>query len=166
MDAKLKDYLIGEFEIAVDGMRNPSHSTYERMYFMSASFGALARVLNIEYDRRLVFAHVVLQGAHQAVMQLVNQTASGAERAIQFHPPVIDSLADLVEEVGHQLAGGESIADTLEKIAEVAYGMGGNGHYLYRKGIIQLAGPRPEENSAISGGNEPLEDDSAQSQGP
>jgi len=165
MDAKLKDYLIGEFEIAVDGMRNPSYSTHERMYFMSASFGALARVLNIEYDRRLVFSHVVLQGAHQAVMQLVNQTASGVERAIHFPLPIIDSLADLVEDVGHQLTGGESIADTLEKIAEVAYGMGGNGHYLYRKGIIQLVVPQPDETRTISDGSKPLEDDSDESQG-
>ncbi|WP_319562515.1 hypothetical protein [Marispirochaeta sp.] len=142
MEIDLTKYLSREFEIAIEGMRDSSLNPHQRMYYMSATFGAISRVLNIDYNKELVLAHLILQTCHQTTMALMNNCLNGSEKSIVFNPILIDSLSDLIEELGENLVAGESIYNQALSIAEVTYSMTGNGHYLFRKDIIKLPSPK------------------------
>lgn len=141
MDKFLRDYMKNEFEIAVEHMRSES-SIHEVLYFMSAAYGAISRVQNIEYDRRLAFSHSVLNAAHGTISQAVNQGPGQRERSIRLFAEVIDTLADRVEDLGRALHAGESTYEILEAIAEIAFAFTGNGNYLHSKGTLKIPASR------------------------
>jgi|GEM_PF-5528869 len=151
----LRQYLEDEFSSAVEGMRNHNFSLNERLYYMSATFGSLSRVLNIEYSSSFVFAHLVLQTTHQAMLQIISKTFNGSDSALKFHPVIIDSLSDLIEDLGDELLNQKSTYNTLEKISEIAFSMTGNGNYLLRKKVIDISMPKSfESNEYLEGSAE------------
>ncbi len=139
MNQQMKEYMVGEFEPAIEGLRDNSKSLWDRMYFMSATFGALNRVFNFEYDTRMVFAHSVLQSAHQAIISLITP---GNPNAGWLDPATLDSLADMIEDLGESLVTDQSIESVLAEITELGFLMTGNGHYLHIRGVASIRAAR------------------------
>ncbi len=117
-----------------------SSSSEDRLYFFSASFGVVNRVMNFYQDPVLIFTHQILQSVHQAI----------SNRLANIKPPFAvsrgvpdqfwDALLGYFSELTHafEIKNDEEIRKTLEKFANLWYANSGNGFYLYLKGLLVL----------------------------
>jgi hypothetical protein len=135
----LKDHLLEATRGAVEALRQPAPNPMKSVFQMSAVYGALARVLNLEYSPEISFAHFVIQHATQLVGTQVSKVIAGAEKAIELRLDIFYSLADALEGFADRIRNGQSFHAELQRIAEVAYAVTGNGHYLYLNGKIVLS---------------------------
>ena len=63
---KYKEIIVEELRYVAKKMKE-SNDLFEKMYFFSASYSCLNRIFNLEFDSTLVFTHVVLQNAYNAI---------------------------------------------------------------------------------------------------
>jgi hypothetical protein len=129
-------------EIAtVDELWKKSVSLEERLYYFSAIFGTINRVMNFYCDPLLVFVHQILQEVHQSLTNRLKASRNPAAESFLVVPPeMIDALFAYVHELKAAL---ESRQDSLvwmilQKMSNLAYATTGNGYYLYLKGEIKL----------------------------
>lgn len=127
---ELKTYLVTELMIAADKIEESTDVTGKLFYF-SAAFGAFARVLNIEFDPKLVLLHNVYQSAHTAVNNRMQALKDQRELGVGFDPAVFSVLADLTRKTAIRIKGGEDVTDLLERLSVVTFTTTGNGYYLY-----------------------------------
>ena len=111
-------------------------SPNDQIYYFSAVYGALQRVLNIEYDQRIGLVHFVCLYAHNAVLQRLIAVMAGQEMNIKLSNTLFTTLADLTGELAKRIQNDEDVIDILEKFSEIAYTMSGNGYYLASTGRI------------------------------
>lgn len=105
----------------------------DKLYFFSATYGVLNRVMNFECKPIYVFMHQILVGVHQALTQRL-ASARKSPTMSQHLPPVFTDKAfelfsDLIDQFESQEY--EKVKDTLEKFSNLTYAMSGNGFYLY-----------------------------------
>ena len=141
MNSLLKEHVLDSIKGAVEALRHPAPNPMKGVFQMSAVYGALARVLNIEYEQRIAFAHFVIQHATQTVANQVSKILAGVEKSIELRVDLFFSLADSLEQFATKIESEEDFNPELQRIAEIAYTATGNGHYLYLKGSIVLAVP-------------------------
>ena len=118
----------------------------EKLYYFSAIFGAINRVMNFECDPVLVFVHQVLQALHHAVVNRLNSPKPpGQEVFLGVPAEMIDAILSALEELRAaftKYASGENAdAETwnvLKRFANIAYAATGNGFYLYLRGKLLL----------------------------
>lgn len=139
MNLILKQHLLDSTKGAVEALRHPAPNPMKGVFQMSAVYGALARVLNIEYDPAIVFAHFVIQHANHVVGTQVSKILAGVEKSIELRADLFYSLADALEAFAGKIEEDGDYSPELQRIAEVAYSATGNGHYLYLSGKLKLA---------------------------
>lgn len=119
---------------------NEAKTLEDKLYFFSASFGVLNRVMNFSCEPILVFMHNVLQDAHKKLSQ---------RRAIPQKPGVIceslpkeiiDSFFSYFYKLINEFSNKDEnkIRKVLEKISYISYTTTGNGFYLYLSGKLDL----------------------------
>lgn len=127
LNESLREYLAGECQIAATHILGAT-TLVDKLYYLSAVFGASQRVLNIEFSRSMVLLEVVTQYAHAALVTRLNQ---------QDLPPlteaIVDELGQVLHDLGDRIRDEQDYTDLLEHIATIGYAGTGNGHYL---GII------------------------------
>ncbi len=110
----------------------------EKIFYYSAAYGVVHRVLNIEYDPTLVFIYHVLESTCRTLNFTVANILRGEERVITIPADFFEKLSDAVSELSAQLKKGNSVHDALERIINIAYIATGNGYYLYLKKTLKL----------------------------
>ena len=109
----------------------------EKLFFLSAVYGAAFRIMNIEYDSELAFIHHVVNAAYG--MMLANLTSIKQGQSVNTFPKdVSDKLENALEELVVKIEKSEKTYTVLEKISNLAYSTTGNGYYLYLKGMLTL----------------------------
>lgn len=125
----------------VDDLWKKSVSLEEKLYYFSAVFGTINRVMNFYCDPLLVFVHQILQEVHQALTNRLKASKNPAAESFLVVPPeMVDALCGYTQELKAAL---ESKQDSLvwiilQKMSNLAYATTGNGFYLYLKGEIKL----------------------------
>ena len=109
----------------------------EKLFFLSAVYGAAFRIMNIQYDAELAFIHYVVNAAY-GMMQANLVSIKQGQGVNTFPKDVFDKLENALEELVVKIEGGEKTYPALEKISNLAYSTTGNGYYLYLKGMIKI----------------------------
>ena len=133
---ELRAILVAEFRYAASQMRNAPNPV-DKAYYMSATHGVLMRLLNIKMDDELVFAHQVLQQAHQILNGRVGPARRG-EVTGGMPTILFESIENDIEEIANRWEKNEEVTDLLSHISLCGYAATGNGFYLYEKGEIKL----------------------------
>jgi hypothetical protein len=110
----------------------------EKLYYFSATYGLINRVVNFEYDDELIFLHFVLQQAYMALQQRLVALTKGGDSIIPLTEKHFDKLLKTTKELGKKIKQGEEITGTLKEFVILAYTTTGNGYYLLGKGIIKI----------------------------
>ena len=136
----LKDRLAREFSFAAKQMAE-TPNIQRKLYFYSAFFGEITRVLNQAWDSDLSLLHLVTQQSHRLINSRVMAYASG-DRVIDLP----DNLPEMLDEIANQLAEAFESSEidsvkldiAMKRVADLAYATTGNGYYLYIRGMLKL----------------------------
>ena len=109
-----------------------------KLYYFSAIYGEMFRLLNIHFDRELVLAHGVLNHAYQAMKTRADIIVMGRDTIIDFPDRFFDALTEHLDQLANHIENNEDIYSTLQDITCLAYITTGNGYYLFQKGILGI----------------------------
>ena len=133
---RIKDSLAKEFRFAAERMAD-APALALRLYFFSAFYGELRRVVNYHWDADLALAHAVLSDTYQQMFSASNSS----DRIIQV-AEIMEHLIPVAIELAEHFEADEvdrnKVRDSLARIAEIGFASTGNGFYLYLKGDIKL----------------------------
>lgn len=125
-----------EAKNAIERMKSADRPE-EKLFFMSAVYGAAFRVMNIQYDPELAFIHHVVNAAYG----MMNANLALIRQGQVFHAfpdKVFEKLEEALEQLVAKIELGEKTYPELEEIFNLAYSTTGNGYYLYLKGMISI----------------------------
>ena len=125
-----------EVRTAIRHMKNVS-MPQEKLFFLSAVYGAAFRIMNIQYDSELAFIHHVVNGAY-GLMQSSLASIRQGQGVNTFAKDIFDKLENALEELVVKVEQGEKTYPVLETIFDLAYSTTGNGYYLYLKGMLTI----------------------------
>ena len=132
--------IIEEFEAIIFDCKASKENIDDFLYFYSATFGVVRRVMNLQCEPTLVLAHLVLENSYQSMNQRWAQTTNRGT-AYKIFPQIlltqiIDELSRLTEAIKEN--DDVKIRLSLEKIANISYIATGNGNYLFHRGKLKL----------------------------
>ena len=133
ISAETKAKLVSEIEFVLERMKQESDIT-GKLYYFSAVFGIMNRIFNLEYSSDLIFVHSILSATHAQI----NARLQTPEKAIPLPPEVPDKLFDATAELLEVIEKDGNPYEVLKKFAVLGYVTGGNGYYLYQKGLLKL----------------------------
>src|SRR5574341_1299014 len=91
---ELRKYLIDELRVAAARMHE-SKGPVDKLYYYSAAFAAVQRVLNIDYSPAILLLQWVLLLSHQQVNARLLALREGREASIQLEEEMLDGLTTL-----------------------------------------------------------------------
>ena len=133
----MRRHLVDEIELDVKKMKE-TNDVGQKVYFLSAVFGAAFRVLNIEFDPELVFIHNVTELVHRQLTQRITQATQGQTAPIFLPDNLFPALEGALLELASKIKADEQSHSVLERISNIGYGATGNGIYLYVKGDLKI----------------------------
>lgn len=134
---ELKRRLVEEFKFIERKMREEK-DVRRKLYYFSATYGEVFRILNMAYDPQLVFMHFVLNGAYATMDGLLTRIEQGVERVIRFPENYFEKLVEMVGKLTELIENDKDTYEILQKIAVLTYTITGNGYYLYQKGVLKI----------------------------
>jgi hypothetical protein len=136
---ELHQILLAEMKDATERMAAASNAN-DKLYYFSATFGHINRIMNYHCDPMLVLAHQVLQVLHQ---QLQARVANAMQMPSES-TAVPDSMFERLQGIANESLNAISIqsepalVDVLKSAAVLSYATSGNGYYLLLQGKLQL----------------------------
>ena len=131
-----KQLIVGEFETSVELMK-ASKNPDDILFYFSSTYAVLQRVFNFQFNPHLVFAHLILLGAYQAIKVRLDAIKAG-ETTVLLKQDLFDRLIALLEEFAQRIKQDKEAYDILEKISLLGFSTTGNGFYLMRKGLYTI----------------------------
>lgn len=128
--------LVEEFRYVTNRMREAKLAE-QKLYQFSATFGAVSRIFNLQYDPQLIFMHLILNNAHSNFNARI-QAIKGGDPVVELSDEYFDALTNCVEALASQIEKDEDTYKTLERIALLTFLTTGNGFYLFQKGILRI----------------------------
>lgn len=132
--------LASECRYAVTRMQQEDQPA-RKLYYFSVLFGEAQRVLNLEWNRDLALVEMITRQAYNQVnSQILLLGATIPINATIIYEQltrVASDLASYFEKTGDETTR-EELCQILARLAEVTYVAGGNGAYLYEKGLIKF----------------------------
>lgn len=133
------EIILNEFK-NIQGLCECAETPDDAIYYFSALYGVLNRVMNFCCDPILVFMHQVLQTTHKAVSDRMgipikpgitnNGVAEETWQALfSYVPLLIEAFAKKDE---------DEIRRVLQKFSNLSYATTGNGRYLQLRGELRL----------------------------
>lgn len=130
---KTKEVLIEEIQFVREKMAQEKNAR-KKMFYYSAIYSQILRLLNLEYDPHLQFMHLIFNVTYNAVNSRINLIATG-DITVDLPSNFFDELDKLLGELVELLKNDVNTYPILEKISNLAYLTTGNGYYLSKKGI-------------------------------
>lgn len=124
--------IIDEFE-KVSKQCDEAKSLEDKLYFFSASYGVLYRVMNFSCDPILIFMHQILQYTHQGFTQRLSQLRIPGLISNSIPDVMQDALFSYFSELILSFKSKDEIKirEVLEKFSNLWYATNGNGFYLF-----------------------------------
>lgn len=132
-----KKIISDEFRVIVQ-LINEEEDALRRVYYFSAAYGVVHRVINSEFNNELTLMHSVLHNTYLALDSRLKSIISGGERVIELPSNALSVLSSALNELCDVISKDQDIYEPLAKIAAISYVTTGNGYYLYRKGVLRL----------------------------
>jgi hypothetical protein len=137
LSPSMKKLMVKEMEFAADRMKT-APTMAEKVFYFSAVYGAVGRVLNFEYEPELAFIHQTVQLAYNQVNARVLNLVAKQDVAIGMPEGLFERLQEGVEQLIALLQKGAPTYPALEYIAHVAFSTTGNGYFLYLRGMLEM----------------------------
>lgn len=127
-----KDLIVGEFEEVDQSLQN-NQDPNDFLYFFSASFGILNRVMNIQCDPTLVFMHQILQSLHQSMQARLQAAGINQSSTMAFPIVFLTKMREILQQLRAAFMKGSDteIHSVLSRAANLTYASSGNGYYLF-----------------------------------
>jgi hypothetical protein len=140
LDQIFSNILIKEFEAIVVDCRNSEDNIDDFLYFYSAAFGVVRRVMNFQSEPALILAHLVLENSYQVMNQRWGQSTKPGTAFKSFPKILPKKITEELERLIKALKdnNGDKVRLSLESISNISYIATGNGNYLYHRGKITL----------------------------
>jgi hypothetical protein len=120
-------------------MRENQSDIFAQLYFFSAGYGVVNRLLNDKWDAELSLIHTVLQATYREIQSRL-QASSRGEQIIaipeRLMPAIIEATEKLAVAIQDKRDG--EIYPILARFSELSYAGTGNGYYLFLKGEIKI----------------------------
>jgi hypothetical protein len=132
------DIILNEFN-EVEKLCNEASSPDDKLYFFTASFGVINRIMNLYCDPTLIFMHNILKDAHQAIANRLTISKNPENISSSLPKDMWDSLFYYFSELklAFEKKDEVKIREVLEKFSNLIYATSGNGFYLYlRKKLV------------------------------
>lgn len=133
------DLILNEFK-DVQVLCEKAETLDDALYYFSALYGVVNRVMNFYCDPVLVFMHHVLQATHKAISDRIAMpikpgiTSNGVtEEMWQALFSCTRLLTDAFEKKDE-----DEIRQVLQKFTNISYAATGNGRYLQLRGKLSL----------------------------
>ena len=134
-----KKIIVDEFSKILDLM-NSTSNVNEKLFYFSATYGMVSRILNIDYDSLLILIHSVLTSTHASINSLLNSIANNSITFFSIPKNYFEMIEENLKEITLAIDKNNEtkIYKALENFSVLAYISIGNGNYLYKKGIIKF----------------------------
>jgi hypothetical protein len=132
------DIILNEFSDVI-GLIDSTENLEDKLYYFTASYGVINRVMNLETDPTLIFIHQVLQNCFQAISQ---RLAARTKLNVSSDVPqeMIEQLFSLFKElkIAFEIKDKIRIWEILQRFSNLSYAMSGNGYYMYLREKINF----------------------------
>ena len=134
-----KKIIVDEFRTILELMKNTSNVN-EKLFYFSATYGMVSRILNIDYDSLLILIHSVLTSTHSSINSLLNNIVNNSFAFFSIPKNYFEMIEENLKEITLAIDKNNEtkIYKVLEKFSVLAYISIGNGNYLYKRGIIKF----------------------------
>jgi len=124
---ELKRNLLNELEFVVKKMKEESDAS-KKMYFFTATYGAIERVMRYYSNNELAIAHAILNLCYNTLNERIHRLKSG-DAAVPLPQNLFEHLVNYTEEFRRAIEENKSTYPILEKFIELAYLSTGPGFY-------------------------------------
>jgi hypothetical protein len=140
IDKMYKEILINEFETVIEKCGDAKGNVDDFLYFFSAAYGVVRRVLNFQCLPLLIFMHQVLNTTYNSYNQRWSNSTKKDTVMKSFPLKFLDILLNEFIDLTSALKNDdeEELRKSLENISCISYAMTGNGYYLYLGGKLKL----------------------------
>ena len=105
-----------------------------KLYYFTAIYGMMHRIFNLEYAPDLIFAHFVIK----STFDQINLKLHDPEKIVGIPEGLFDKLFEATTELLNVLDTNKNPYEVLKQFVLLGYATGGNGYYLYEKGLLKL----------------------------
>lgn len=126
---QLKKNLLSEFEFVIQKMKEESDAS-RKLYFFSATYGAIGRVLRYFSNSELIIDHAILNLCYSTLNDRIHRL-KGGDVAVPLPENWSEQLVDYVWEFKKAIGENRSTYPALEKIAKLGLLATGAGYYNY-----------------------------------
>jgi len=136
ISSESKEIIVKEIDFVIDKMKQTSDPE-EKLFYFSAIYAMVQRILNIEYDSELICIYTILRDTFNTFIQRIKAIKTG-DTTIPFAEKQMNKLEDFTKELLDKIRNDENLDDTLKKFIILYYSTTGNGYYLLQKGLLKL----------------------------
>ena len=124
--ADLRKKLVSEIRFVIEKIRTEK-DLRAKVYYFSGIYGEMLRLLNINFDPQLLFAHNVLNAAYITIRTRADAFVLGRDTVIDFPDAFFDKLNLLLEDLAKSIEQNQEPYKILQDISNLTYIPTGNG---------------------------------------
>jgi len=133
----LRERLVKEIKFVAEKIRTEKDPR-TKVYYFSGIYGEMLRLVNIHFDKELLFAHNVLNYVYQTMKTRVDIVVMGRDSLVDFPDGFFDRLSEYLDRLASCIENNEELYRILQEFSCLAYITTGNGYYLFQKGILRI----------------------------
>lgn len=133
----LRERLVKEIKFVAEKIRTEKDPR-TKVYYFSGIYGEMLRLVNIHFDKELLFAHNVLNYAYQTMKTRADIVVMGRDSLVDFPDEFFDRLSEYLDRLASCIENNEELYRILQEFSCLAYITTGNGYYLFQKGILRI----------------------------
>lgn len=133
----LRERLVHEIRFVVEKIRTEG-DIRPKIYYFSGIYGEMLRILNINFDPQLLFAHNVINNSYQTMRVRADTIVLGGDTTINFPDGFFEQLCSLLEDLAFCIERDQDLYRILQDISCLSYITTGNGYYLFQKEILKV----------------------------
>jgi len=115
-----------------------SQNIEQKIFFFSAIYAMIQRIINLEYNGDLLFAHHVIQRTHEMYIQRLMAIKAG-DMSVPFSEEHLIVLEKASMELVQALDKKSTLTSALKTFSIASYSTTGNGYYLMEKGMLKIS---------------------------
>ncbi|RLG98943.1 hypothetical protein DRO19_03605 [Candidatus Bathyarchaeota archaeon] len=132
---EFKKYILSELDFVIQKLKDEENPR-RKLYYFSASYATLERLMRYSLDPQLLLTHAVLHLCYNTLFNRLNSIMQG-DTTIEMPEDYDKKLVEYLVELKNKIAKDEDTYRTLEKFVHLAYQTTGAGYYTknYLKAI-------------------------------